>query len=159
MIDIIKTYNLNVNFNKGKFTSEDKIIFVEKDNKSSKLVINFEENINEQYVCLKLKHYSGIVKEIAFLVRNNTAEVVITNDILIAGKMKMSIGLIGSENEILTNIEYLDNIEIKESLGDGEDFSEKELDTLQEILSDITKLKNDMGDISSILDEINGEEI
>lgn len=139
MISVTKVYNLNVNFLKGIFASDEKIIFIENDNKSSKFIFKFEDetDLSGKYATLKIKHYLGFVKEITLLIKNNASEFILTNDILLAGKAKMSISLIGDDNEILTAVDYLDNIEIKESLGNGEINSENELAVLEKILSNM----------------------
>lgn len=141
MIDILKTYNLNVNFSKGIFSSDEKIILIENDNKSVKFIFNFTEDINGQTVLLKIKHYLGKVTEKTISVENNTAEFIFTNDILTAGNLKMSISLIGTDNEILTSSEYLDNIVISEFLGEGEEPSEKEINSLSAAISEVNNLK------------------
>ena len=63
MIDVTRDFYLNVSFKKGTFFSDEKIILVEKDNKSTKFIFKFEEDINNRYVRLKFKNYLGNVKE------------------------------------------------------------------------------------------------
>lgn len=144
MIDILKEYIMTVNFSEGKFDCNDKIIMIENDNKSTKIVLNFEENdLNNSNVILKIKHYNGIVKQIPLVVMNNTAEVILTNDILIAGNLRMSISLMGTNNEILTSTEYLENIVVKESLGDGDSLTEKEISMLEKFIQDVSEFKQE----------------
>lgn len=144
MIDILKSYNIKVNFSKGIFDSDEKIILIENDNRSVKFIFNFEENINGQTVLLKIKHYLGKVTEKIICVEDNKSEFIFTNDILTAGNLKMSISLIGTDNEILTSTEYLDNIVICESLGNGEEPSEEDVTLLSAAISEVNKVKLDI---------------
>lgn len=154
MLDIYRTYNLTVSFLKGIFSSEEELIFIEKDNRGTKFIFNFLENINNQNVILKIKHYTGIVKEVTLTVHDNVAEFVFTNDILIAGNLKMSISLIGTENEILTSTAFLENIIVKESLGEGEAPSEDEISELEKAISALNKSRNIERHRISVISEI-----
>lgn len=145
MIDIVKTFSMTVNFSKGSFRSTEDLILIEKDNNSIKFVFNFEEqNLNGQNALLKIKHYIGTVKEKTLTIEENKAELLLTNDILIAGNLKMSISLIGTNGEILTSTEYLENIEVKETLGNGEEPSEEEISVLSGLISDVNNTKKQL---------------
>ncbi len=153
MIDVLKTYNLKVNFSKGLFASDKEVILIENDNKSVKFNFEFEEDINGQHVLLKVKHYIGTVKEIILTINDNKAELLLTNDILVTGNLKMSISLIGTDNEILTSTEYLDNIVIKENLGDGQQPSEEELKIIYQLISKLNKAENSLINATKLFKE------
>ncbi len=145
MISALKVFNFRVNFSKGTFKSDQKLILIEKDNKSIKFEFNFEEDIDGPKVLLKIKHYyTGTVKEIILNVTDNKASCLLTNDILIAGNMKMSISLVGSDDEILTSTEYVENIIVKEELGEGEEPFPEDVSVLEELISDVTKIRDSL---------------
>lgn len=138
MIQVYKNFNFTVNFSNGKFTCNEKIILIENDNKSIKFLFNFtDQNINDQSVILKFKHYTGFTREKALTITDNAAEFVLTNDVLVPGVLKMSISLVGTSDEVLTVAEYIENIQIKESLGDGEEPSAEELSALTQVIANL----------------------
>lgn len=144
MIDILKRYNIIVNFSKGKFICDEKLILIENDNKSTSLIFKFEENeVNSKNVILKIKHYNGIVKQVPLIIKNSIAEVILTNEILIAGILRMSISLLGDNNEILTTTNYLEDIIVKESLGNGSELNEKENSMLEKFIQEVSEFKKE----------------
>lgn len=141
MIRKFREFNFDVDFSAGTFKSDSDIIMIENDNKSIKFLFHFEEGItNGTNALLKIKHYSGDVKEKVLSIMNNTAELIVTNDILKAGNLRMSISLIGTENEILTSAEYIENIIVKEELGQGEDISEEDKSNIATAVSQVNEL-------------------
>lgn len=151
MIDVTRDFYLNVSFKKGTFFSDEKIILVEKDNKSTKFIFKFEEDINNRYVRLKFKNYLGNVKEKILSVQNSKAELLLTRDVLNIGKIKMSISLIGNDNETLTIAEYLDNIEVRENLGVGENLGE---DILGQVIPDLEQIREELEGLDEKVSEI-----
>lgn len=140
MIRKFREFNFDVDFSAGTFKSDSDIIMIENDNKSIKFLFHFEEDIGSTNALLKIKHYSGDVKEKVLSITNNTAELIVTNDILKAGNLRMSISLIGTENEILTSAEYIENIVVKEELGQGEDISEEDKSNISTAVSQVNEL-------------------
>lgn len=140
MIRKFREFNFDVDFSAGTFKSDSDIIMIENDNKSIKFLFHFEEDIGSTNALLKIKHYSGDVKEKVLSITNNGAELIVTNDILKAGNLRMSISLIGTENEILTSAEYIENIVVKEELGQGEDISEEDKSNIATAVSRVNEL-------------------
>lgn len=142
MIEVLKEYNFKVNFSESIFDTDQKIILVEKDNKSSKFIFNFEESeLENKNVLLKMKHYGGKTYEQLLVIKNGIAEFILTNTILDSGWLKMSLSLIGTENEILTNATFNENIKIRDKIEDGETPSEEDVSVIVELISELVEIK------------------
>ena len=127
MLEIIREYSFDVNFEAGKFKrtdgSTERIKLIQNDNESTKFKFNFEEEIvDNTNVLVRLRQSTGYVKEYTMLIQNQKAEIILTNDILSeSGSLTMSITLIGTDDEILTDTEYHSKIQVIASLeGDTE---------------------------------------
>ena len=146
MLEIIREYSFDVNFETGKFKrtdgSTERIKLVQNDNESTKFKFNFEEEIADNTnVLVRLRQSTGYVKEYTMLIQNQEAEIILANDILSAsGSIKMSITLIGTNNEILTAIEYFEKIEVKKCLEGDAEIPEQEKNVLVDLISQVNSL-------------------
>ena len=146
MLEIIREYSFDVNFETGKFKrtdgSTERIKLVQNDNESTKFKFNFEEEIADNTnVLVRLRQSTGYVKEYTMLIQNQEAEIILANDILSAsGSIKMSITLIGTNNEILTAIEYFEKIEVKKCLEGDTEIPEQEKSVLVDLISQVNSL-------------------
>lgn len=151
---IVKKFTFSVNFEEDKFerinNNNKDIVIVENDNLSTKFEFIFEDEIkNGTNVLLKIKHLSGLVKEYILNVKDKRAEQILTNSIAIAGKLKMSVSLIGSNKEILTNAEFQNDILVKESLSGETALKEQDISILENLISQV----NDLNKISEIIEK------
>lgn len=157
---IVRKFIFNVNFQKDKFervdSNKEPIIIVENDNLSTKFEFIFEDEIkNGTNILLKIKHITGSVKEYILKVQDKKAEQILTNNIAIAGKLRMSISLIGSNKEILTNAEFQNDILVEESLSGETTLKEEDISVLEELISQV----NDLNKISEIIEKNTEQDI
>ena len=146
MLEIIRKYSFDVNFETGKFKrtdgSEERIKLVQNDNESTKFKFNFEEEIADNTnVLVRLRQFTGYVKEYTMLIQNQEAEIILTNDILSeSGSLTMSITLIGTDDEILTDTEYHSKIQVIASLEGNTEIPEQEKSVLVDLISQVNSL-------------------
>lgn len=146
MLEIIREYSFDVNFETGKFKrtdgSEERIKLVQNDNESTKFKFNFEEEIADNTnVLVRLRQSTGYVKEYTMLIQNQKAEIILTNDILSeSGSLTMSITLIGTDDEILTDTEYHSKIQVIASLEGDTEIPEQEKNVLVDLISQVNSL-------------------
>ena len=148
MSEIIREFEFDVNFDEDKFERTDEssevITIVENDNRTTKFKFNFEEEIaNGTNVLVKIKHNTGFVKEYILNVQNQTAELILTNSILVAGTLKMTISYIGSNNEILTPTQYQNRILVKESITGETVIPEEDENLLEGLISQVNLLNQE----------------
>lgn len=140
MENIIKEYVFSVDFEKDIFQTLKEVELVENDNKSTKFIFNFINNITDgENVLLKIKHFSGFTKEYILPVKNQQAEYLVTNSITVAGTLKMSISKIGEDNQILTPTQFQENIYVKESI-QGETPTKEDENVLSGLISQVNAL-------------------
>ena len=146
MLEIIREYSFDVNFEAGKFKrtdgSEERIKLVQNDNESTKFKFNFEEEIADNTnVLVRLRQSTGYVKEYTMLIQNQKAEIILTNDILSeSGSLTMSITLIGTDDEILTDTEYHSKMYVLASLEGNTEIPEQEKSVLVDLISQVNSL-------------------
>lgn len=146
MLEIIREYSFDVNFETGKFKrtdgSEERIKLVQNDNESTKFKFNFEEEIADNTnVLVRIRQSTGYVKEYTMLIQNQEAEIILTNDILSeSGSLTMSITLIGTDDEILTDTEYHSKIQVIASLEGNTEIPEQEKSVLVDLISQVNSL-------------------
>ena len=146
MLEIIREYSFDVNFETGKFKrtdgSEERIKLVQNDNESTKFKFNFEEEIADNTnVLVRLRQSTGYVKEYTMLIQNQKAEIILTNDILSeSGLLTMSITLIGTDDEILTDTEYHSKMYVLASLEGNTEIPEQEKNVLVDLISQVNSL-------------------
>lgn len=153
MSGIIREFEFDINFNEDKFKRTDGsteiITIVENDNKSTKFKFNFEEEIADgTNVLVKIKHNTGFVKEYILNVVNKKAELTLTNSILVAGTLKMTISYIGSNNEILTPTQYQNKILVKESITGETTIPEEDENLLEGLISQVNLLNQETTEAS-----------
>ena len=146
MLEIIREYSFDVNFETGKFKrtdgSEERIKLVQNDNESTKFKFNFEEEIADNTnVLVRIRQSTGYVKEYTMLIQNQKAEIILTNDILSeSGSLTMSITLIGTDDEILTDTEYHSKMYVLASLEGNTEIPEQEKNVLVDLISQVNSL-------------------
>ena len=146
MLEIIREYSFDVNFEAGKFKrtdgSTERIKLVQNDNESTKFKFNFEEEIADNTnVLVRLRQSTGYVKEYTMLIQNQKAEIILTNDILSeSGSLTMSITLIGTDDEILTDTEYHSKMYVLASLEGNTEIPEQEKSVLVDLISQVNSL-------------------
>lgn len=160
MSEIIREFGFNVNFKEDKFGRIDGnteiITIVENDNRSTKFKFNFVEEIEDgTNILVKIKHNTGFVKEYILCVENKKAEITLTNSITVAGTLKMTISLIGNDNEILTPTQFQNKILVKESIAGETTIPEEDENILSGLISQVnllnqeTKLATENADIAT----------
>lgn len=146
MLEIIREYSFDVNFETGKFKrtdgSTERIKLVQNDNESTKFKFNFEEEIADNTnVLVRLRQSTGYVKEYTMLIQSQKAELILTNDILSeSGSLTMSITLIGTDDEILTDTEYHSKMYVLASLEGNTEIPEQEKSVLVDLISQVNSL-------------------
>ena len=158
MSEIIRNFEFDVNFGVDKFErtdgSSEVITIVENDNRTTKFKFNFVEKIpNGTNVLVKIKHNTGFVKEYILNVQNQTAELILTNSILVAGTLKMTISYIGSNNEILTATQYQNKILVKESLTGETVIPEEDENLLEALISQVNLLNQETKEATQDADQ------
>lgn len=158
MSEIIREFEFDVNFDEDKFErtdgSSEVITIVENDNRTTKFKFNFEEEIaNGTNVLVKIKHNTGFVKEYILNVQNQTAELILTNSILVAGTLKMTISYIGSNNEILTPTQYQNRILVKESITGETVIPEEDENLLEGLISQVNLLNQETTEATQDADQ------
>lgn len=148
MSEIIREFEFDINFKEDKFERTDGsteiITIVENDNKSTRFKFNFKEEIADGInVLVKIKHNTGFVKEYILNVENKKSELTLTNSILVAGTLKMTISYIGSNNEILTPTQYQNKILVKESITGETTIPEEDEDLLEGLISQVNLLNQE----------------
>ena len=158
MSEIIREFEFDVNFDEDKFErtdgSSEVITIVENDNRTTKFKFNFEEEIaNGTNVLVKIKHNTGFVKEYILNVQNQIAELILTNSILVAGTLKMTISYIGSNNEILTPTQYQNRILVKESITGETVIPEEDENLLEGLISQVNLLNQETTEATQDADQ------
>jgi len=145
---IMKTNIFDIDFEKGTFKPRETVELVQYDNKTNLFVFYIK---NEMAVgnslMLKIKHYEGNEFEYPLAIKDNKAQVLITNNVTyIPGEIKMSVSLIGTDNRILTAVEMLENIPIIEAIQD-EMPPEEEVNAFIQLISENNELKKEMQEL------------
>lgn len=148
MSQIIREFLFNVNFQDDKFERADRktevITIVENDNKSTKFKFNFEEEIQDgTNILVKIKHNTGFVKDYVLCIENKKTELTLTNSIAIAGTLKMTISLVGEDNEILTPTQFQNKILVKEAITGETPIPEDDSKLLEGLISQVNVLKKE----------------
>lgn len=146
MSQIIREFFFNVNFQEDKFERADGntevITIVENDNKSTKFKFDFEEEIQDgTNILVKIKHNTGFVKDYVLCIENKKAELTLTNSIIVAGTLKMTISLIGEDNEILTPTQFQNKILVREAITGKMPIPEDDSRLLEGLISQVNVLK------------------
>ena len=131
---IMKTNIFDVDFEKGTLRPREAVQLVQYDNKTNLFVFNI---VNEMALgnslMLRIKHYEGNEFEYPLVIKDNRAQILITNNITyVPGEMKLSVSLIGTDNRILTTVEMLENIPIIEAISDNNQLKKE----MQELIAD-----------------------
>lgn len=145
---IMKTNIFDVDFEKGTLRPREAVQLVQYDNKTNLFVFNI---VNEMALgnslMLRIKHYEGNEFEYPLVIKDNRAQILITNNITyVPGEMKLSVSLIGTDNRILTTVEMLENIPIIEAI-QAEMPPEEEVNALIQVISDNNQLKKEMQEL------------
>lgn len=148
MSQIIRDFLFNINFQEDKFERADGntevITIVENDNKSTKFEFNFEEEIQDgTNILVKIKHNIGFVKDYVLCIENKKAELILTNSIAVAGTLKMTISLVGENNEILTPTQFQNKILVKEAITGETPIPEDDSKLLEGLISQVNVLKSE----------------
>jgi len=145
---IVKTNIFDVDFEKGTLKPREAVQLVQYDNKTNLFVFNIKNEIAiGNTLMLKIKHYEGNEFEYPLVIKDNKAQILITNNVTyIPGEIKMTVSLLGTDNRILTTVETIENIPIIEAI-QGEMPPEEEVNALIQLISDNNELKKELQEL------------
>ena len=92
---------------------------------------------------VKIKHNTGFVKDYVLCIENKKTELTLTNSIAIAGTLKMTISLVGEDNEILTPTQFQNKILVKEAITGETPIPEDDSKLLEGLISQVNVLKKE----------------